>query len=70
MVLLPAEGMEELPENVAYPAYQTGISIEDAASHLVIQGFLIKRYAGGVGGIAAARTKARSRDIRIEDCEM
>lgn len=70
VVLLPSEGMGDLPENIAYPAYQTGISIENAASHLVIQGFLIKRYAGGGGGIAVARTKARSRDIRIEDCEI
>lgn len=68
--LMAPEGSAAIPENLAYPELETGILINGGASHIAIKGFLIKRYAGGEGGISVARSRERSKGIQIENCEI
>ena len=68
--LLPERLENGQPENIGFPEFATGISIEDGASHIEVRGFLIQRYSGGSGGVAVARNNPQSADIVIADCEI
>ncbi len=70
IVLLPPKGEDGAPENVAFPELDSAITIQDGASHIQIRGFLIKRYSGGEGGIVVARSKERTENLVIENCEI
>ena len=64
----PERLVDGRPDNIAFPVFGGAVKIQSAASHLKVQNFLIQRYAGS--GIGIARTKARSQDIAIADCEI
>lgn len=66
--LLPRDGDNGLPENIAFARYRTGIDIRDGNSHIHLRGLVIQRYSGGGGGIRVARARTRSTNILIEDC--
>ncbi len=68
--LLPERLENGQPDNIGFPDFATGISIEDGASHVEVRGFLIQRYSGGAGGVAVARNNPRSEGITIADCEI
>ncbi len=68
--LLPERLENGRPENIGFPEFPTGISMESGASHLEVRGFLIQRYSGGRGGVYVARNRPRARDIAISDCEI
>lgn len=68
--LLPERVENGRPVNIGFPEFATGLSIEDGASHIEVQGFLIQRYSGGSGGVTVARNNPRSEGIRVADCEI
>jgi len=68
--LLPDRLKDGQPDNVGYPDFATGVSIEDGASHIAVKGFLIQRYSGGAGGVSVARSGGRSKGIHIADNEI
>ncbi len=68
--LMPDQLGDGQPVNIGFPVFDTGISVENGASHIRVRGFLIQRYSGGAGGIAVSRSRTRSRDIGIADCEI
>lgn len=69
--LLPLRLENGLPANVAYPVHDTAVALVGGASHLRVQGFLIRRYSGGQGGVSVARNNnPRSRDIAISGNEI
>lgn len=70
VVLFPPASAGRPPLNIAFPEYETALSVANGASHIQIRGFLIKRYSGGEGGIFVARASTRSRGIHIENCEI
>ncbi|MDX2081879.1 MAG: right-handed parallel beta-helix repeat-containing protein [Terrimicrobiaceae bacterium] len=56
-------------EHIGYPVLGSAIRISDGASNIEIRGFLIRRYAGGDGGIAILGTSQKpSTGILISDC--
>ncbi len=68
--LLPDRREEGRPTDIGFPEFSTAVTIDSGASHLRIQGLLIQRYSGGDGGISISRSRTRSRDITITDCEI
>ncbi len=59
------------PDNIGFPVFESGVSIENGASHLAVRGFLIQRYAGVGGGVSIKRSpEQRSRDITVSGCEI
>ncbi|MFW6155510.1 MAG: right-handed parallel beta-helix repeat-containing protein [Planctomycetota bacterium] len=68
--LLPGRLEDGRPDNIGFPEFQTGISIDKGASHIEVESFLIQRYSGGAGGVSVSRGNDRSHHIRIADCEI
>ena len=66
--LLPDRLEGGQPVNIGYPALKNGILIT-GASHIEVRGFLVQRYAAGLGGITTRSGRTgRSSNIRIADC--
>ncbi len=68
--LLPERLEDGTPTNIAYPAFETAVTIASGASHVEVRNFLIQRYGGGGGGVSVPRAGGRSRDITVADCEI
>lgn len=68
--LLPERLEGGRPANIGFPDFATGVAVEGGASHIVLRGFLIQRYAGGAGGVSVGRNAPRSKDILVADCEI
>ena len=69
--VLPLRLEKGLPANVAYPVRGTALTVSGGNSHLRIQGFLIRRFAGEGGGISIARSNnPRSKNIVIANNEI
>ncbi len=68
--LLPERLNNGQPDNIGFPDFLTGISIDKGASHVQIKSFLIQRYSGGGGGVSVSQSKPRSNNIRVADCEI
>jgi len=70
--LLPEPGrlVNGKPDNIGFPELQTGITVENSASHIEVRGFLIQRFSGADGGVSIKRMAKRSRDIVISGCEI
>ncbi|MEX2381428.1 MAG: right-handed parallel beta-helix repeat-containing protein [Opitutales bacterium] len=68
--LLPERLEDGKPADVGFPVFNTGITVDNGASHLEVRGFLIQRYSAGGGGISVSRSSTRSRDIVIADTEI
>ncbi len=70
--LLPEAGrlVNGKPDNIGFPQLQTGVTVDNSASHIEIRGFLIQRFSGADGGVSIKRKSKRSRDIVISGCEI
>jgi hypothetical protein len=68
--LLPENGDGSLAD-IGYPVLKNGIVLDGGASHIEIRGFLLQRYAAGLGAVATrGRGAALSRHLRVADCEV
>jgi hypothetical protein len=70
-VFLLPEDAGRVPADIGYPVRKNGIVLDGGASHIEVRGFLIQRYAAGLGGVATrGREATRSRHLRIAYCEV
>ncbi len=68
--LLPERLVKDQPENIGFPDFATGISIDKSASYVSVKNFRIQRFSGGGGAVSISQAQPRSNNINISDCEI